>query len=275
MIKNNSVDLRDRIFRDVACTMVTACIIADEDGIVAETDIVAEEAARIGLFVEAILKEGTYVSKGDEIVRFRGTPKQTAMAEEVLIGLMSKPSGIATAMHVFMQKAGPRPRVVCGAWKKMPPQIKEPIRRAIVVGGGFFRATLEPFIYLDKNYIEILGGVQECLTAVSRMDGFVKVVQLKGRYKDIAHEACEAVRCGASIIFIDTGRMEDIGSVSNALSAHGLRRNVKIAYAGNIRAEDIETLKSMDVDILDVGRAIVDAPLLDMRMEVAGMERDA
>jgi nicotinate-nucleotide pyrophosphorylase (carboxylating) len=275
MSKNNSVDLRDKIFRNVACTMVTACIIADEDGIVAEMDIVAEEAARIGLFVEAILKEGTHVSKGDEIVRFRGTPKQTAMAEEVLIGLMSKPSGIATAMHGFMQKAGPKLRVVCGAWKKMPPQIKEPIRRAIVVGGGFFRATLEPFIYLDKNYIEMLGGVQECLTAVSRMDGLVKVVQLKGRYKDIAQEACEAVRCGASIIFIDTGRMEDIGCVSRALSAHGLRRNVKIAFAGNIRAEDIETLKSMDVDILDVGRAIVDAPLLDMRMEVAGMKRDA
>ena len=28
----------------------------------------------------------------------------------------------------------------------------------------------------------------------------------------------------------------------------------------------------MDVDILDIGRAIVDAPLLDMRMEVIAVE---
>jgi nicotinate-nucleotide pyrophosphorylase (carboxylating) len=272
MDKNQSVDARDKIFCGIAGKIITACIIADEDGIITETDVVAKEAERLGILLESITEEGMQVRAGDVLVRFRGTPKQIAMAEEVLIGLIAKPSGIATATHDFVKKAGGRPQIVCGAWKKMPPQLKDTIRRAIVAGGGSFRIASEPFVYLDKNYVKMLHGVQGCLEAASVLNGSAKVVQLKGRYKDIAQEACEAASHGAAIVFIDTGLREDIGRVSAALSGLGLRDNVRIAFGGNIKLEDITELKSMDVDILDIGRAIVDAPLLDMRMEVIAME---
>jgi nicotinate-nucleotide pyrophosphorylase (carboxylating) len=272
MDKNESIDVRDQIFCGIAEKIVTACIIADEDGIITETDAVAEEAKRLGVLLESITEEGTQVCAGDILARLRGTPKQIAMAEEVLIGLMAKPSGIATATHEFVKKAGRRPQIVCGAWKKMPPQLKDMIRRAIVAGGGSFRITPYPFVYLDKNYVEMLHGVQGCMAAASRLNGSAKVVQLKGRYKDIAQEACDAANCGAAIIFIDTGVRKDIDRVSSALSSLGLRESVRIAFGGNIKPEDMTELKSMDVDILDIGRAIVDAPLIDMRMEVIAME---
>jgi nicotinate-nucleotide pyrophosphorylase (carboxylating) len=269
MEKKQVVDLRDKIFGSIADKSLTAYVVANDDGIIAETEVAAQEAERLGLIVEAILKEGTPVLKGNEIGRFRGTPKHIAMAEEVLMGLMAKPSGIATAMHRFIEKTGQKPQIVCGAWKKMPPPLKDSIRRAIKVGGGFFRITPEPFIYLDKNYIEMLGGVHKCLGAVSGLTGFVKVAQLKGRYKDISEEACMAIHHGAKIIFIDTGQKEDIRRVSDALNSLGIRDHVKIAFGGNVQLTDIEELKTMDIDLLDIGRAIVDAPLLDMRLEIA------
>lgn len=272
MLKDRSIDIRDKVFRGIAGKTVTACIFADEDGIIAETEAVAEEAARLGIILESIAEEGVQVHSGDVLVRFRGTPKQIAMAEEVLIGLMAKPSGIATATHEFVTRAGGRPHIVCGAWKKMPPSLKEAIRRAITAGGGSFRISPLPFVYLDKNYVEMLQGIRGCLEAASGLNGYAKVVQLKGRYADIAREACEAASNGAAIVFIDTGNREDISRVSTALRDTGLRENVRIAFAGNIKPEDMAELKSMDVDILDIGRAIVDAPLLDMRMEVIAME---
>jgi len=272
MEKNRSIDVRDEIFCGITGKIITACIIADEGGILAETGAVAKEAEKLGILLESITEEGKEVGAGDVLARFRGTPKQIAMAEEVLLGLMAKPSGIATATHEFVKKAGRRPQIVCGAWKKMPPQLKDTIRRAIVTGGGSFRIASDPFVYLDKNYVEMLHGIQGCLAAASGLNGSAKVVQLKGRYKDLAQEACEAASCGAAIIFIDTGFKKDIGRVSEALSRLGLREGVRIAFAGNIKLDDIAELKSMDVDILDIGRAIVDAPLLDMRMEVIAME---
>ena len=272
MDKNQFIDVRNKIFCGIAEKIFTACMIVDEGGIISGADAVAKEAERLGILIESSAEEGMQVRAGDVLVRFRGTPKQIAMAEEVLMGLMAKPSGIATATHEFVKKAGRRPQIVCGAWKKMPPQLKDTIRRAIEAGGGSFRISTGPFVYLDKNYVEMLHGIQGCMAAASGLNGSAKVVQLKGRYKDIAQEACEAASCGAAIIFIDTGLREDIARVSAALSDAGLRESVRIAFGGNIKLEDITELRCMDVDILDIGRAIVDAPLLDMRMEVIAVE---
>lgn len=261
-------DLRDEILRSVAGKRVAAVIIVDDDGIVAETGQATAEAMRLGLTLESIVEEGAPVRNGDEIARFRGSPGQVAMAEESLIGLMAKPSGIATATRRFVEEAGGRPRIVSGAWKKMPPSQKEAIRRAVVTGGAFYRITRDPFVYLDKNYIRVLGGIRQSLDAVAHLTDHKKVVQLKGRRQDIVLEAVEAVRHGADIVCIDTGRRDDVTRVSGELHRLGIRGAISIAFGGNVRLEDIDPLKALDIDILDIGRQIVDAPLLDMRMEV-------
>ena len=265
-------DLRDEILRNVAGKRVVASIIADDDGVVVETTLVADEARRLGLSLEMILDEGTPVQKGDEITRFCGNPKQVVIAEEVLIGLMAKPSGIATATCKFVKKAGNRPKIVSGAWKKMPASQKDAIRRAVVAGGAFFRMSHKPFVYLDKNYIKICGGIKSSLEAVANLTGITKVVQIKGRHKDIVLESCEAVQYGADILHIDTGRPSDVNRVVEELVHQGIRNRVNIAFSGNVRLEDMDTLKALDIDILDIGRQIVDAPLLDMRMEVIAVE---
>jgi len=217
-----------------------------------------------------MLEEGSPVRAGDEVMRISGNPKQIALAEEVLMGLMSKPSGIAGATRKCVETAGERIRIVCGSWKKMPAAIKEPIRAAIATGGGYSRISEEPFIYLDKNYIRMLGGIRAALEAVRRFSGTRKVVQINGRNGDIAAEAAEAADCGADIIYIDNGRPEDIQTVSGILNRKGVRERIQVAFGGSVTLADIERLKGLPVDILGIGRNIIDAPLLDMRLEVVG-----
>jgi len=266
--KADAADIRDDILRRVAGNTVVGSVVADDDGIIVETTVAAEEARRLGLTLEQILDEGTRVRKGDEIARFCGSPKQVVMAEDVLIGIMAKPSGIATAAYRFVEKAGARLRIVSGAWKKMPVSQKDAIRRAVVAGGALCRMSRHPFVYLDKNYIKLLGGIRASLEAVAGLRDREKVAQLKGRYADIVSEAHEAVQFGADILHIDTGNSEDVRQVVRELIRLGIRDSVTIAYSGNIRLDDMERLKTLDIDILDIGRQIVDAPLLDMRMEV-------
>jgi nicotinate-nucleotide pyrophosphorylase (carboxylating) len=270
----NMPDIRDEIFRGVAKRRVTVSIIADDEGIVVGTDAVRRAANELGMSIDSLLDEGSPVGKGDEIGRFSGTPKQVAVAEERLIGFMAKPSGIATAARRFVEEAGRRPEIVSGAWKKMPGSEKEMIRRAIITGGARYRICQEPFIFLDKNYVKMLGGISESLRAVADLNGHLRVVQLKGFSGDIALEACEAVEQGADIVFIDSGKHDDLKRVGEKLRESGLRDHVRIAFGGGIRLEDIESLKSLDVDILDIGRQIVDAPLLDMRLEVVESHRN-
>ncbi|MBC7223617.1 MAG: hypothetical protein H5T59_04970, partial [Anaerolineae bacterium] len=45
---------------------------------------------------------------------------------------------------------------------------------------------------------------------------------------------------------------------------------VQVAFAGGIRLEDIPALADLGLHILDIGTAIVDAPLLEVRLDVVG-----
>ncbi len=273
-----SADVREELLRMVPFGAVAAAILADEDGIVSGMSAAKREAEKLGLSPEEALPDGGHARRGEAVLRFSGIPKQIVMAEEILIGLLAKPSGIATSARRFVQAAGERPTIVCGAWKKMPPAMKEMIRGAVTAGGASPRIVPGPFAYLDKNYIELLGGIRKGIEAAARLEGHAKVVQIKGRYGDIAAEACEAAEAGADVVFIDTGRPEDIRFVSGRLVRRGLRGRVKLAFGGGVDLGDVDRLKSMDLDILDVGRRIVDAPLLDMRMEIVDRtaeERDS
>jgi nicotinate-nucleotide pyrophosphorylase (carboxylating) len=264
-------DIRDDILRSALGNRITASIVADDRGIVVETVAAAQQAEALGLTVRRILPEGSEVNPGDEIARLAGSPKQVVMAEDRLIGLMAKPSGIATAARRFVTLAGDRPKIVAGAWKKMPGAMKESIRRAAAAGGAKIRISSQPFLYLDKNYVRMLGGIAAALEAVAPLAGYLKVLQLKGHYQEIALEASDAATHGADVLFVDSGRWGDIRAVSERLKKEGLRDRVKIAFGGNIRSSDVTALKAFDVDILDVGRDIVDAPLLDMRLEVVAI----
>lgn len=266
------LDVREELLKNVKWKMVTAAIISDEEGIIAGTVLTKEEAEKLGLSVLMIQDEGSRVGKEEEIFRFRGTPRQIVMAEEILIGLMAKPSGIATHAHKFVKATGGRPKVVCGAWKKMPPSLKDMIREAVIVGGALSRIEAAPFVYLDKNYVELLGGIKKSLETVAYLSNVSKVVQVRGRDQDIVSEACEAAESGANIVFIDTGKPDDVRPVVERLRQLGLRNKVKIAFGGGVNIETIGELKTLDIDILDIGRQIVDAPLLDMRLEIIDLK---
>ncbi|HMK50938.1 MAG TPA: hypothetical protein VK551_00435 [Thermodesulfobacteriota bacterium] len=265
---SEALDVREELLKNVQRKKVTASIVVDEDGILAGITSTKEEAGKLGLSILKVVNEGSPVRKGDEVIRFSGTPRQIVMAEEILMGLMAKPSGIATRAHKFVKATGGKPKVVCGAWKKMPPSLKEMIREAILTGGALSRIEALPFAYLDKNYIELLGGIKKSLEAVTSLSHVSKVVQVRGRYQDIVSEACEAAESGADIVFIDSGKPDDVRRIVERLRQRGLREKVKIAFGGGVNLEAIDELKNLDIDILDIGRQIVDAPLLDMRLEI-------
>lgn len=265
------MDVREEMLRNVSSKYVIASIIADDEGIIAGIPLTKKEADKLGLVLLKIVNNGSHVKKGDEIFRFAGRPKQIVLAEEILVGLLAKPSGIATNAHKFVQATDGRAKIVCGAWKKMPAMLKDMIRDAISVGGAHSRIVSGKFVYLDKNYIELLGGIKESIATVAHLKDYSIVVQVKGRYSDIVSEACVAAESGADIVFIDTGKPEDVLSVVDKLIQFGLRNKVKIAFGGGVNIKDIGELITLDIDILDIGRQIVDAPLLDMRLDIVSV----
>ncbi len=269
------LELREEIVRGIEDRVVTAAIIADDAGILSGSAAAAEAALELGLEMERMLEEGSEIAAGEEIARFTGTPAQITRAEKCLIGLLAKTSGIATSARDFVKVAGKKPRVVCGAWRKMPPADQEAIRQAVVAGGADCSITERPHVYLDVNHVEMFGGIRESIEAVSHLASErTIVVQIKGRHSSVTKEALEAAECGAGIVFIDTGVNLDFMEAAFELDRAGLRKKVKIAFGGNLDIKDVRGIKKdkFGIEIVDVGTKIVDAPLLDMHLEIIAVD---
>jgi nicotinate-nucleotide pyrophosphorylase (carboxylating) len=262
-------DIRDRIFLPVRGRTYAAQITAQAKGVLSGMEWFEKACGRLGLKVRTHKKSGQEVQPREAIAVIEGNAKQVALAEEELLGWISKSSGIATAARRAKMAAGKGLKVVSGAWKKMPLPVKDLVRQAILDGGIHLRISEGPFLYLDKNYLKILGGVKNALLSVRGWEEADRVVQLKSGGKMLLEEALAAVNLDAHIIMLDTGRRQDIRRVDLLLKKKGMREKVKIAFGGEIRIQDLKVLRRMPVDIVDIGKAIVDAPLLDMKLDVS------
>ncbi len=261
-----AVDLRHQIFAGRAERRFTAVVSAGRAGVLAGVAAAETQAGPIGLRLTWGYAEGDRLAADTPVVTVTGGPAAIAMGEERLLGCLCKPSGIATAARRAVDLASGRVRVVSGAWKKMPPELKEPVRRAVAAGGMPSRILDTPFIYLDKNYIRMFGGITATLQAVQALDG-VKVIQVRGEEAPVSVETERAWRHGAGVVMVDTGNGDDLRAALDVASGCP---GLQIAFAGGIRLDDIPGLAGTGVSILDIGTAIVDAPLLDMKFDVIG-----
>jgi len=257
----------ERIFQGIRHHRLNASLYSKGNGWLAGVPFAQRAAEILGL--EAVWKKtsGVAVEKGEEIAQFVGMPQQIVKFENLAIGLISKPSGIATAAQKAQKAAGGKIRLVSGGWKKHPFLIKELIWEAVAAGGLAHRIVDEPFIYLDKNYVRIFGGISQALKAAPS-SSLIKVIQLRGEFSPIAEEALEAIASGAQVLMVDTGSRRDLDEVLKVLKKKKPPARVRLAFAGGIQLKDIPLLAGKGVDILDIGAAILDAPWLDLTYDV-------
>lgn len=260
-------DVTGRIFAGAMTKAVRAELRCCSTAVLAGMDDFRRMASEIGLKVVFAAKDGSQVEKNEVIAVVEGNPPAIAAAEDSLLGLLAKPSGVATAARKAIDSVGGELEIVCGAWKKTPPTVRETLKKAASLGGVKVRISDKPFIYLDKNYVKILGGVKKALSAASAFADRIKVVQV-GKSGELARETAEALENKADIIFVDTGRIEDVRVVLRVLKEMNARDKVRIAFGGNVSISNARKLLKKGLDILEIGREILDAPLLDLKFDV-------
>lgn len=270
-----TADIRDIVFSEIKNYIVTSAISNTRSGIVFGIRAAEDKAKELGLEVVSNVRDGMFIHQNETIMMLRGTPKQTAMGEDILMGMISKVSGISTAAKQAVNLAEGRAEIVCGSFKKLPAELRMPARHAILEAGAGIRIAPRPFVYIDKNYIRMLGSVTKALNAASSLDGYKKAVQLRNENGNLCQETEDACLGGADILMIDTGCQEDIPIVTARVNALGMRDRVRLAFAGNVQIKDIPDLCDMGLDIICIGRDIADAPLLDLKFDVISIQKQA
>lgn len=246
---------------------LNASLVAVEPGVTAGCEEMVRKAGELGLDVISHVSSGQMVEAGQAMAELAGSPLALLKAEDLLLSLVGKYSGVASAAARARQLAGDV-RVVCGGWKKMPLEIKPELRRALEAGGIDIRIIDRPFVYVGKNYVRVLGSVAGAMQAAGLLAGRETAIQISGETEPIHLEAQTAVTLGAKVVFVDTGNLKDLRLVSTHLRDTGLRAGAELAFAGGVTLDDLPGLAAEDVDVVDMGRALIDAPLLDCRYQV-------
>lgn len=262
------MELRDFLFLPLKDQRFNFTVTVQEKGVFSGSGQLEKKSAELGIDVDLIAPEGALLLPGTAVFRAGGEAEQIARAEEILLGVIGKPSGVATAAADFVRESKGKIKVVCGAWKKVAPELRMDLRQAIATGGAGIRITDQPFVYLDKNYVRMFGGTGPAVRRAGEFEtGRLVVVQLRGEKQPVADEAREAVEAGAAILMIDTGDINDLRIVLKAAMNGGWREKVRIAFAGGVTRDKLASVIAAGVDIVDVGRAIIDAPMLDFRLD--------
>lgn len=262
-------DLRWTIFHGLEKAVFRVEIVPTNAAVAAGLAEAASEAEKLELQARVLAQEGKMVLPGSPLMELVGHPVSLAVAEDRVVGWIGKASGVATSAYFFRTVLSSRLRVVCGAWKKLPVPWRSLLRRAASLGGLDTRIAEPPFVYLDKNYVRMLGGIEATLQAVAGIPGR-KAIQLRGEWDEITVEADQAVAGGAHILMVDTGRLGDAVKLAAYLKERGWREKVSLAFAGGVTVYDLPLLQDIDLDVIDVGRAVLDAPMTDLRFEVRG-----
>jgi nicotinate-nucleotide pyrophosphorylase (carboxylating) len=265
-------DLRDQLFSSIQEKRFTADVVATHCGILAHTKRALAFINELDCECLSCLEDGTAVQPGDVILSFRGAPKSVAMAEDRVLGSMMVPSGYATRARQLQLIAGNHLKVVCGGWKKLPQESKPGLHAALAAGGIGMRMVEGPFVYIDKNYVRMFGGVSQALEAAAQFPGHKTVIQIRGEEQSIAEETHEAVRGRANVLMVDTGSLKDLEVVLQILDQLNVRQHFKVAFAGNVTEETLLLLRNLPVDLVDVGASILNASLLDMRVDIKRAE---
>jgi nicotinate-nucleotide pyrophosphorylase (carboxylating) len=141
--------------------------------------------------------------------------------------------------------------------------MKPLLREGLKVAGIFPRLVAGDFVYIGKNGVKLLGGVVAAIEKGRSIDHGPVSIQVSS-----AEESLFAAEAGAGIIMVDTGKVDDLQEVNRALAANNFRHSIVLAFGGGVQLDQLDDVRSAGADAVDIGRAILDAPLLDLRIRV-------
>ena len=248
-------------------TKAEAEVIAKEDGVAAGIEEAVILAESLGLKTETQLADGETVRKGQVIISIRGDARTILSAERMMMNLLSRMSGIATATKRLIEKirkAGLSTRIA--ATRKTAPGLSYFDKKAVFIGGGDpHRLHLDDMILIKDNHIALAESVEAAVRKAKGNASFCKKIEVEvTKVKDTVI----AARAGADVIMLDNFKPNEIKKAVKLLSKTGFFGKVLLEASGGILEENILEYGLTGVDIISMGGLTNSVKALDISLEI-------
>lgn len=238
----------------------TAKFVAKAEGILCGLDIAIRvfELLDDTLEVNAFLKDGDAVKKGDIIAEFTGSMRALLKGERTALNLLQHMSGIATASNKYAKIVEGTNASIADTRKTLPGM--RPLQKYAVVTGGArnHRYNLSDAAMLKDNHIDAAGGITAAITKLREKIGHMTNIEVETRNLD---ELKEALAAGADIIMLDNMSVETMKEAVKITDGKAL-----LEASGGITDETLRAVAETGVDIISIGALTHSVKAFDISM---------
>ena len=242
-------------------TLATVELLAKQDGVLSGM-IVFERVFKLlndQVTIDWQIRDGQTFESGEILAKVQGDVETLLTAERVALNFLQRMSGIATATK-RMADLLEGSNIKLMDTRKTTPGLRILEKYSVRVGGGNnHRYNLSDMIMLKDNHINAAGGVQEAIKLTKERSPYIKKIEVETENLQMVKDAVVA---GSDIIMLDNMSVAERKEAIEDIDGRAI-----VEASGNLTAENIERLKTLDIDYVSSGAITHSAGIVDLSMK--------
>lgn len=242
-------------------TLATVELLAKQDGVLSGM-IVFERVFKLlndQVTIDWQIRDGQTFESGEILAKVQGDVETLLTAERVALNFLQRMSGIATATK-RMADLLEGSNIKLMDTRKTTPGLRILEKYSVRVGGGNnHRYNLSDMIMLKDNHINAAGGVQEAIKLAKERSPYIKKIEVETENLQMVKDAVVA---GADIIMLDNMSVAEMKEAIEYIDGRAI-----VEASGNLTAENIERLKTLDINYVSSGAITHSAGIVDLSMK--------
>ncbi|MBK1441990.1 carboxylating nicotinate-nucleotide diphosphorylase [Parapedobacter sp. ISTM3] len=247
-----------------------AQLIIKERGVLAgvEEALAVFDQVDQGLHVSVFLEDGHEVQVGDVVLQVEGSIHSILMAERLVLNIMQRMSGIATATHRIAVALAGTPTKVLDT-RKTTPLMRFLEKKAVSLGGGVnHRFGLYDMILIKDNHVDYAGGIKQAIEHANQYRKTLdKPIAIEVEVRNL-DEVAEALNVGGvDRIMLDNFSPDQVREAVTRIDGRFVTE-----ASGGITEETVRQYADAGVDYISIGALTHSVKSLDMSLKAKLIE---
>lgn len=241
---------------------VTAEIIARQSGVIAGQVIpaVVLQSLNPDSHYDQVVADGAWVPAGTVIGRLTAPIVDLLAGERVLLNLMQRMSGIATATHIAIETLADASIAILDTRKTLP-GLRQFDKAAVVIGGGQnHRFGLDDAVMIKDNHWALIDDLPATIQALRRQIGPTKIIEVE---VETEVQLRLAVASQVDMILIDNQTPATVAGWRKLIPAP-----IKVEVSGGITLATLAQYAHTGVDYISLGYLTHSVTALDLSLEI-------